>query len=256
MSDIVHEHGIRVWRDTSTIEGLVRLRLTRPERRNAQTPDMWELLASASSWLSSDDKFLVIDAEGPDFSAGLDRSYFAPRDDGLSLPQIAAGGPDALQEFIAHAQRGFQAVRDLPILTIAAVQGNAIGAGFQLALACDLMVVTPDATLRLAEVQWGIIPDLGGATDLVASVGRARATQALVGLPLSGEQAHEWGLAVAVAPELESAIRHILESLAHVSPQALGHAARLSRSLVRSDSPLEVEQRLQLSLIFGQHRQP
>lgn len=252
MTEIISEHGIRVWRDDAT-DGLLRLRLSNPDRRNAQTPHMWDVLANAESWLTEADRYLVIDAEGPDFSAGLDRSFFAERPDGLSLPQIASRGPASLQEFIAHAQRGFQAIRDLPIVTIAAVQGNAIGAGFQLALACDLMIVTPGTSLRLAEVQWGIVPDLGGATDLVASVGRARATQALLGVPITGAQAYEWGLAWAINSSPEVAVTELLNSFSAISAQALGQAAQLARALVRSPHPLETEQRAQLALIYGRN---
>lgn len=249
---ICDAHGLKVWRDSDPIQGLVHIRLNNGAKRNPQTPAMWQLLSEADSWWQPGDRFAVIEAEGPDFSAGLDREFFAPREDGLSLPQIAAQGAQALDTFIATAQRGFEALRRAPIVTIAAVQGNAIGAGFQLALACDLMLVHPDAKLRLAEVSWGIVPDLGGSSDVVASLGRARATQLLLGREISGRAAVEWGLAWESSDQLEQSLRNLLESFDRLSATALAHAAQLARTLVVSSDGLADERHAQLSLIFGQ----
>ena len=77
----------------------------------------------------------------------------------------------AAAEVIAPFQQGFAAWADVPAVVVAAVQGHAIGAGFQLALAADLRVVADDVQLAMRETSLGLVPDLGGTGPLVALVG-------------------------------------------------------------------------------------
>ena len=89
-------------------------------------------------------------------------------------------------------------------MTIAAVQGHAIGAGFQLALNCDLRVLADDARFSMAEVTLGLVPDLGGTKRLTELVGPARALEICVtGRRIAADEADRIGLATAVVPRAE-----------------------------------------------------
>jgi enoyl-CoA hydratase/carnithine racemase len=153
--------------------------LCAPDRRNAQTPATWGALAAAGAWLSGRADVVVLRAEGPSFSAGLDRRAFTP--EGIpgepGLFQLAALDDDALDARIAGYQAGFTVWSTAPFISIAAVQGHAVGAGFQLALACDLRIAADDARFAMREPSLGLVPDLGGTGPLVAAVGYPRALE-------------------------------------------------------------------------------
>jgi enoyl-CoA hydratase/carnithine racemase len=146
----------------------------------------------------------VVRGEGRAFSAGIDLSVAG------ELPAELAGLPaaDALAR-IATAQEAFSWLRRPDLVTIARVQGHAVGAGLQLALACDLRVLAQDAQLAMAEVTLGLVPDLGGTKRLVELVGYARALEICVtGRRLDAAEAARIGLANLVVPgaELDGAV--------------------------------------------------
>jgi enoyl-CoA hydratase/carnithine racemase len=117
------------------------------------------------------------------------------------LPQLAALSPAECAERIAGFQEAFTWLRRPSLVTIAAVQGHAIGAGFQLALNCDFRVLADDARFSMAEVTLGLVPDLGGTKRLTELVGASRALEICVtGRRVSAEEADRIGLATAVVP--------------------------------------------------------
>ena len=122
---------------------------------------------------------MVLRAEGPSFCAGLDRRAFTPAGipGELSLFTIAALPDAEADAAIAAFQDGFTVWSAGPFLTVAAVQGHAVGGGFQLALACDLRIAADDARFAMREPALGIVPDLGGTGALVDAVGYARALE-------------------------------------------------------------------------------
>src|SRR5207247_2138387 len=106
-----------------------------------------------------DVRVVVVSGKGRSFSSGLDTSsMLAPSD----------GAPD---QMISRAQAGFRKIAALPMPTIAKVRGHALGAGLQLALACDIRVVAIDASLGILEGKYGLVPDLGGTQRLPRLVG-------------------------------------------------------------------------------------
>ena len=146
---------------TVSIEGpRADLRLDRPDVLNAIDFDTFDSLAAAADEIANtpDVRVVVVSGEGRAFSSGIDVG---------SLGQV----PGALDEMIARAQAGYRKLAALPLPTIAAVHGYALGAGLQLALACDLRVLASDATVGLLELNYGLIPDLGGSTRLPHLVG-------------------------------------------------------------------------------------
>jgi enoyl-CoA hydratase/carnithine racemase len=123
-------------------------------------------------------------------------------------------------------------------VSVAAVQGHAIGAGAQLALACDLRVMTEDASLRLPEATLGLVPDLTGTSTLAELVGYARAMEVCVtGRPVRAAEALAWGIANAVVPaaELDGAVAALVAALTAPPVGAVRETAALVRSAVRND---------------------
>lgn len=209
--------------------------LDRPERRNAQTPQTWTALAEIGRTLPGDVRVVVLRGEGPSFSAGLDLRMFTP--EGVpgapTFVDIArAADPESL---IAEFQAAFTWWSRPDLVSVAAVQGHAVGAGFQLALACDLRICADDALFTMAEVTRGIVPDLGGTGVLVDLVGYPRALEiCATGRRVPAEEAVRIGLAELVVPraELDAAVADLVAALlaaprdAVVETKALLRAAR------------------------------
>jgi enoyl-CoA hydratase/carnithine racemase len=193
--------------------------LDRPEVRNAQTPRMWRTLAAIGDEIPDDVRVVVLRGAGQSFSAGLDRAMLDPSGAGDGVESVAAmlsQPDDQISETIDAYQRGFTWLRDPRFVSVAVVQGHAIGAGFQLALACDLRVVADDVSFCMKETALGLVPDLTGTKPLVESVGYARAleicaTARVVGAP----EALEIGLATVACPvaELDAALADLVAAL-------------------------------------------
>jgi enoyl-CoA hydratase/carnithine racemase len=186
---------------------VLRVTLARPEVRNAQTPRMWRALAQIGRSLPASARVVVLDAQGPSFSAGLDRAMLT---DGLpgepSLTALAAAPQPEVDRQIEQFQEAFTWWRDCAAITVAAVQGHAVGAGFQLALACDLVLVAADAALAMRETTLGLVPDLAGTHPLVRAVGYSRALElCATGRWVAAQEAVDLGLALAVVPVTELA---------------------------------------------------
>ena len=210
-----------------TVDGPVaRVVLDRPEVRNAQTPAMWSALAEFGTTLPAEVRVVVVSGEGPSFSAGLDRRLIMGENDLAEEPLLSLGAKQTAEvhEIIAGFQAGFSWLRRLEFISIAAVQGHAIGAGFQLALACDLRVVTPDARFSMREPALGLVPDLGGTQPLVQLVGYSRALEICATTRyVEADEAKELGLANIVVPpqELAATVKDLTEALLAPLPGAI-----------------------------------
>jgi enoyl-CoA hydratase/carnithine racemase len=213
--------------------------LDRPDQLNAQTPATWAALAAVGSALDDDVRVVVVRGEGRSFSAGLDRTLFSA-DPGTAggLGELGRLPAEEAQERIRGYQAGFRWLRSPGIVSVAAVQGHAIGAGAQLALACDLRVLTEDATVRLPEATLGLVPDLTGTSTLVELVGYARALElCLTGRAVGAAEAQAIGLANAVVPAagLADAVASLVAALTAAPVGASRETAALVRSAVRND---------------------
>ncbi|MEU0932255.1 enoyl-CoA hydratase/isomerase family protein [Embleya sp. NPDC005971] len=202
------------------IEGsLAVVTLTNPDRRNAQTPALWRALAAVGRDLPGDVRAVLLRAEGTSFSAGLDRRMF-PGGGGIAgesdLVTLAGASDDELDATIASFQEAFTWWRRPDLITVAAVQGHAVGAGFQLALACDLRVCADDARFSMRETALGLVPDLAGTKPLVDLVGYARALEICVtGRWVGAAEAVSTGMATLAVPgeELDGAARDLVAAL-------------------------------------------
>ncbi|MEU4194071.1 enoyl-CoA hydratase/isomerase family protein [Kribbella sp. NPDC026611] len=210
-----------------SVDGPVaRVVLDRPEVRNAQTPAMWSALADFGTALPPEVRVVVVSGEGQSFSAGLDRRLIMGDNDLGQEPLLSLGAKpaDELDELISHFQDGFSWLRKPEIVSIAAVQGHAVGAGFQLALACDLRVVTPDARFSMREPALGLVPDLGGTKPLVELIGYARALEiCTTSRWVEAGEAKELGLANIVVPadELAATVKDLTDALLTPLPGAI-----------------------------------
>jgi enoyl-CoA hydratase/carnithine racemase len=214
LDSVLDKDGVRL-----TVEDAVAtVTLTNPDKRNAQSPALWRALAQAGRSLPGSVRVVVLRGEGKSFSAGLDRQAFTPEgfDGEPSFIDLARGSDAELDAVIAAYQEAFTWWRRSDIVTIAAVQGHAIGAGFQLALACDLRVVAQDVQFAMRETNLGLVPDLTGTHPLVSLVGYARALEiCATGRFVHAEEAERTGLANVVVPvdELDDTVGDLASAL-------------------------------------------
>ena len=158
------------------------LRLNRPDKLNSFTVKMWREMRALGIELRDDPSIrcLVVIGNGRAFSSGIDTSVFTAGPDGDSIE----GGDDAgtrhadpTVDGILRTQEAYSWLSDARYPTIAAVRGYALGAGLQLALACDIRVFARGAQVGLLEHKYGILPDLGGTQRLPRVVGAGKAKE-------------------------------------------------------------------------------
>ena len=208
--------------------------LDRPDRRNVQTPATWLALAELGRAVARCDLgVVVLRAEGPSFCAGMDRVMFTGAPEGEpGLGDLAALPAEELDARIADFQAGFTWWRDVDAVTVAAVGGHAVGAGFQLALSCDLRVLGEDAALAMRETTLGLVPDLTGTHPLVELVGYPRALELCAsGRWVGAVEAASLGLAEAVVPrdELDAAVDDLAAAVLEAPAASLAATKRLLR---------------------------
>jgi enoyl-CoA hydratase len=129
-------------------------------------------------------------------------------------------------------------IESLPIPVVAAIHGHCLGGGLELALACDLRIADPSASLALPEVRLGLIPGGGGTQRAPRLIGPGRAAWLLMsGERLSAAEAAEWGLVEFMVEELEAGIARVAGAIASQSPNAVRELKLLLRTTreVRDD---------------------
>ncbi|MGH2827503.1 MAG: enoyl-CoA hydratase/isomerase family protein [Actinomycetota bacterium] len=201
-------------------ERRVDLVLARPEVLNAMDWATFGALAEACDEIGAHDdaRVVVVSGEGPSLSSGIDVSAFSSR----------AG---SMEQMIAHAQAGFRKLAALELPTIAVLRGHALGAGLQLALACDIRVATRDASMGLLEHRFGILPDLGGTQRLPSLVGPGYAKKMIwTRERIDGAEAHRRGLVEVLVEtdELDLVVDRLAAEIAAAPPTA----ARQVKALV------------------------
>jgi enoyl-CoA hydratase len=200
-------------------ESAIHLRFVRPEKRNALDSQTAAELRAALDDFAHADRPLVLRSASPGmFVAGADVNELRRRTVDQTLARTNA--------------RLFQQLADHPMPTIAVVEGWALGGGFELALACDIRITTPDAQWGLPEVRLGIIPSGGALSRTRELIGSSRATDlVLTGRRIDGAEAHRIGLAqrVAEAPELDQALTDLLHDFGAAPARTLGLAKEAMR---------------------------
>ncbi|EWZ32737.1 enoyl-CoA hydratase [Fusarium oxysporum f. sp. lycopersici MN25] len=198
-------------------DGVRVLALNRPSKRNALSQELITVFLEQLNTASRDDgvRVIVITSSSSFFCAGADIGEISRLD-----AEDARGC-----RYLADLCSGMQAVRK-PL--IAAVEGMALGGGFELALMCDLIFSADGSHFGLPEVKIGLIPGAGGTQRLTNAVGKYKAMQMiLLGQPISAEEARSVGL-VAQLYESGKVLEHVMKdhasTLAALSPTALGLA--------------------------------
>lgn len=219
------------------------LRLNQPETANVFTLQMTKDLASAAiaCATNAEVRAVVITGEGRFFCAGGDLATFHDAGD-----HVAAVVLDMTMHL--HAAVSRFARMDAPV--IAAVNGVAAGGGFSLAIGCDLIYASDEASFVSAYTAAGLSPDGSSTYFLGRAVGDRRAMEMfLTNRKLSAEEALDWGLINAVLPasDLEQAVRKLAERLASGPTMAFGSVKRLVRS--SSTQSLESQMELEAQLV-------
>ena len=206
---------------TITIEvadGIATMYLDRPEKLNAMNPEMFEELGVAADYIrdDSDVKVAIVTGRGRAFCAGIDLN---------ALQEYQDVDLQAFRAVVRKIQRNFRAYELIEKPIIAMVNGHALGAGTELALACDMILASTEATFGLLEVNVGLVVDLGGTQRLPRYIGVHRAKELiLTGKKIDAAEADRIGLVNAVykPEELESKTLELATHLMGLSPVAVG----------------------------------
>lgn len=201
----------------TTADGVLTLRMNRPDQRNALTGDMSIGIAHELEQAAADDevRVVVISGAGGSFSSGADLSALA--------------GDVDFDEVMTRASRMVRAVPTLSKPVLAAVQGPAAGVAAGLAFACDLVVAAESSSFLLPFTRIGLMPDGGTTMTVAASIGRTRAMRmGLLAEPLSGRAAYEAGLVSHLVPDadFEATVTEVATQLAAGPPLALAATKR------------------------------
>lgn len=211
MSDITNADELVCLEIDANDERICLITLNRPKRRNSFNNEMADAFSNAVERFENDPtlKVAILAGAGPVFCSGMDLAAFA-----------AGERPGLESEYgFAHFVKR---PRTKPI--IAAVQGGAYAGGFEIMLACDLVVSTDDAKFSVPEVKRGIIAAGGGAVRLPSRLPRAVANEMLfTGDPITAQRAFEFGLVNRVVPadQLIDAALKLAANIAVNAPMAV-----------------------------------
>lgn len=219
--------------------------LDRPQKLNALDPQMLrELIAAIEHVSTSGAKAMVLTGRGRLFSAGvdLDTPFFMEHVDDTS---IYAG-----KRLLDDQHRVIQAIHDLPIPTLAAVNGHACGGGgLGLAMACDLRFTVANAQMWMVPGALDVVQDFGLSWMVQRLVGPSRALHmALTGHRVSAEEALEWGLVNRVLPDVSGLEAAVDEFVRMVSGQGKD-ALEMLKTIVRLGEASSLREQLQVESI-------
>jgi 2-(1,2-epoxy-1,2-dihydrophenyl)acetyl-CoA isomerase len=193
-------------------DGVATIELARPDKRNAINAQMFTELGDAAERAAGDPgiRAVLVRAQGPVFCAGIDVTL---------LGQLSGTRGARFRSFVRTAQRPYQLLAQMDKPSVVAIQGPAVGAGFQLTLACDLRVASEDARFAMLEVRFGLVPDLGGSHRLARQIGPARAKELIwTGRAVEADEAERIGLvnrvaaAGALEKEADALVRDVVAS--------------------------------------------
>lgn len=224
--------------------------LTRPDKHNALDLPMIDAIIAAAERLGEEPgvRAVVLHGAGKSFCSGLD------------FPAVAAaGGLEAFTGILDESppnyfQRAGHGWIDLPVPVIAAIQGNCLGGGLQIALAADIRIATPDARLSVMEARWGLIPDMSITRTLPRLVGIDVAKElTFTARTVTGQEAAALGLVTRIAEDPLTAALEMAREIAGRSPDAVRRAKRLFNEgwSGSAEQTLALEARLQGELIGG-----
>lgn len=199
--------------------------LNRPERHNGLDGAMFHALNEAQDQVTADEsvRAVVLYGEGPSFCAGLDVAAVAAEGPGPEV--MFARQPGSLANFAQRAAYGWT---ELPAPVIAALHGNCLGGGFQLAMAADIRIAAPDIRLVVKEIDFGLIPDMG-LTQNIPRLLPIDVAKELVwtGRAVGAAEALRLGLVTRLDPNPREAALALAKEIAAKSPAAIRAGKRL-----------------------------
>lgn len=249
-------------------DGIARLTLNRPEAMNTMTPSFLDDVLAKLEAIADDDaiRVLILTGAGRAFCAGGDLKRG---------PGGAVAGPPPLSSQIGRLRnfmRSSQLLRDMPKITIAAINGACAGAGFSWACASDIRLASNKARFATAFRYAGLSGDFGGTWLLPRIVGAGRARDLyLRSKPITAQEALEMGLVSSVhdPDELMEAVMEVARDLAAAAPLALplikrnlndadeiGFAEALDREARRHSEMVATTDGIEAALAFSEKRQP
>lgn len=189
--------------------GVARIFLNRPQKVNALDSALLEALAAAFQEVDDRVHVVVLGGHGRAFCAGADVNELGSLDE------------NSARQFIQRVHRACDAARKVPVPVVARLHGTVIGAGLELAAACDLRIAAHGTRFAMPEVRLGI-PSVVEAALLPRLVGAGRAAWlVLTGEAIDAERAREWGLVEEVSRDVDHAVSRVVDSLLSADRAAL-----------------------------------
>ena len=201
------------------------VRLTRPDKHNGLDYPMFEAINAAIDEVAADRsvRAVVLSGEGKSFCAGLD--FLSVMAEGRPIEEQFAKRDGEIANNFQRVAYGWQALR-VPV--IAALHGNVLGGGAQIALAADIRIAAPQLKFSVLEIKWGLIPDMGLTQSLPRLVGLDKAKElTFTGRVLDAETALELGVVTSLAEDPLAAARELAAEIASKSPDAIQRGKRL-----------------------------
>lgn len=219
--------------------GVLRLTMSRPDRLNSLTPDVLGELEAVLTLVeaATDIRAVVIHGSGTAFCVGMDQTF---------LQECFADVPGVFVPFCRRYHALLRRMEAAPVVFVAAVDGLARAGGFELLLACDLVIATTTSKVGDNHIRFGMIPGAGAVPRAVRKLGDMRARDLLLtGRWLYGQQIAEAGVALQVVEptELDDAVTTILDNVRGLSRACLARMKRLINSCadVSLDEGLDLE---------------
>ncbi|OBX78845.1 enoyl-CoA hydratase [Moraxella atlantae] len=237
---------------TLTDTNVLTVWLNRTDKRNALSFAMMDQLVWLAQTLATwrDVRAVIIGGRGASFCAGID---LADLNQSKHLPMLAL-------EFIKPTASRFQRVclcwRDLPMPVIAVTHGHCLGAGLQLALACDIRLSAPNCQFAIMEAKWGLVPDMG-LTQSALGVVRADVLKelAMTARVFDATAAQDYGIITHISDDPMRDAHALAAELATRSPDAVLASKRVVNAMyAQSANVLHQEKIWQLKLLIGNNR--
>lgn len=228
--------------------------IANPNKRNAMDSSMFDSIKHIFTSINEDKDIWLVIIRGSEsggktiFSSGIDFMELASKN-GASEEEILQAGK--------KLQDAFNAVENANPPVICVMEGYCLGAGLELALSCDIRIATKDCLIGFPEVQLGIIPDLGGTSRAIQTVGTGNAKRlVLTADNISATEALNMGLITYVTPnnEVDKKVTEVITKLLSNSPVALRRGKNLINSIRNFDqkTSLEYELKTQVKLLNSQ----
>jgi enoyl-CoA hydratase/carnithine racemase len=223
--------------------------LSRPEKHNALDRPMFDAIIAAAERLRSEPgvRAVVLHGDGPSFCSGLDiAALMSAQPDGEAITSTLRA---AVPNFFQRAAHDWI---ELPMPVIAAIHGNCLGGGLQIALGADIRIATADARLSVMEVKWGLVPDMAITRTLprLVTIDVAREL-AYTGRVFDGAEAARLGVVTRVSADPLADSVALATEIASRSPDAVRGVKRLFEEswTAAAQGSLGLEAALQLQLI-------